>query len=160
MAGGILAGAALFLIASSRPGFDAAITGFAANGYGAHSPGNYGLLAAFVTEAILTALLVLTVLGSTDARAKPDLAGVAIGLVLTATILVGIPITNASINPVRSLAPALFVGGWAIRQLWLFIAAPLCGAGLAAAAWRVLQTQPVPVQTQIAARIPRQSIAI
>jgi aquaporin Z len=111
--GGILAAAALFLIAHDRPGFNPAVTGFAANGYGLHSPGpgNYGVLAAFGTEGIRTALLVLTVLGSTGAGAKTDLAGFAIGLVVTAALLVGIPITGASINPARSLAPALFVGG-------------------------------------------------
>ena len=157
--GGILACAVLFLIAHSRPGFGhAAVTGFAANGYGAHSPGHYGLLAAFVTEGILTALLVLTVLGSTDAGVRTDLAGVAIGLVLTVTNLVAIPVTNASINPARSLAPALFVGGWAIEQLWLFIVAPLCGAALAAVAYRLLQTQPEVAQRPIATRIVRQSI--
>jgi aquaporin Z len=156
--GAILACAALFLIAHSRPGFDAAVTGFAANGYGAHSPGHYGLLAAFVTEGILTGLLVLTVLGSTDAGVRTDMAGVAIGLVLTVTNLVAIPVTNASINPARSLAPALFVGGWAIEQLWLFIVAPVCGAALAAVAYRLLQTQPVTAQRPIAARIARQSI--
>jgi aquaporin Z len=158
MVGGILACAVLFLIAHSRPGFNPAVTGFAANGYGAHSPGHYGLLAAFVTEGILTALLVLTVLGSTDAGARTDLAGVAIGLILTVTNLVAIPVTNASINPARSLAPALFVGGWAIGQLWLFIVAPLCGAGLAAAAYRLLQMQPAAVQRPTAARLARQSI--
>jgi aquaporin Z len=156
--GGILACAVLYLIAHSRPGFDPAVTGFAANGYGAHSPGHYGLLAAFVTEGILTALLVLTVLGSTDAEAKTDLAGIAIGLVLTVTNLVAIPITNASINPARSLAPALFVGGWAIDQLWLFIVAPFCGAGLAAAAYRLLQMQPAAAQRPTTTRLARQSI--
>jgi aquaporin Z len=156
--GGILACAALFLIAHSRPGFNPAVTGFAANGYGAHSPGHYGLLAAFITEGILTAFLVLTVLGVTDAAARTELSGVAIGLVLTVTNLVAIPVTNASINPARSLAPALFVGGWAIGQLWLFIVAPLCGAALAAAAYRLLQMQPAVAPRPIATRIVRQSI--
>jgi aquaporin Z len=103
-------------------------------------------------------LLVLTVLGATDAAARTDLSGVAIGLVLTVTNLVAIPVTNASINPARSLAPALFVGGWAIGQLWLFIVAPLCGGALAAAAYRLLQTQPAVAQRPIATRIVRQSI--
>jgi aquaporin Z len=156
--GGILACAVLFVIAQSRPGFSPAVTGFAANGYGVHSPGHYGLSAAFVTEAILTAFLVLTVLGSTDASASTDLAGVAIGLVLTVTNLVAIPVTNASINPARSVAPALFAGGWAIDQLWLFIVAPLCGGGLAAAAYRLLQMQPAAAQRSTAARLARQSI--
>jgi aquaporin Z len=156
--GGILACAVLFLIAHSRPGFDPAITGFAANGYGAHSPGHYGLLAAFLTEGILTGLLVLTVLGSTDAGARTDLAGIAIGLFLTVTNLVAIPVTNASINPARSLAPALFVGGWAIGQLWLFIIAPLCGGALAAALYRVLAMQPAVAQRSTAARMARQSV--
>jgi aquaporin Z len=156
--GGILASAVLFSIAHSRPGFDPAVTGFAANGYGAHSPGHYGLLGAFVTEGILTALLVFTVLGSTDSEARTDLAGVAIGLVLTATNLVAIPVTNASMNPVRSLAPALFVGGWAIAQLWLFIIAPLCGAALATAVYRLLQMQPTIAQRPSTARIARQSV--
>jgi aquaporin Z len=156
--GGILASAVLLAIAYSRPGFDLAVSGFAANGYGAHSPGHYSLSAAFLTEAILTALLVLTVLGSTDEEAKTDLAGVAIGLVLTVTNLVAIPVTNASINPARSIAPALFVGGWAMSQLWLFIVGPLCGAGLAAISYRLLQMQPNVTQSQAAVRISRRSI--
>jgi aquaporin Z len=101
---------------------------------------------------------VFTVLGSTDSEARTDLAGVVIGLVLTATNLVAIPVTNASMNPVRSLAPALFVGGWAIAQLWLFIIAPLCGAALATAVYRLLQMQPTIAQRPSTARIARQSV--
>jgi glycerol uptake facilitator-like aquaporin len=119
--GGIFAAAALFLIAHTRPGFNPAVTGFAANGYGLHSPGpgNYGVLAAFVTEGILTALLVLTVLGSTGAGAKTDLAGFAIGLVVTAALLVGIPITGASINPALA---------WRRLSLWVAGRSANCGS--------------------------------
>ncbi len=102
--------------------------GLGANGYGLHSPGHYSLAACFLAEVLLTMLLVLTVLGSTHISAPVGFAGIAIGLVLTAIHLVGIPITNTSVNPVRSLGPALFVGGWALQQLWFFIVAPLVGA--------------------------------
>ncbi len=132
--GAIIAASVLFVVArGTASGYDPAVAGFAANGYGAHSPGGYDLTAAFVTEVVLTAFLVFTVLGSTDIQAPVGFAGIPIGIVLTLIHLVGIPVTNTSVNPARSIGPALFVGGWAIRQLWLFIVAPLLGAGVAAA---------------------------
>jgi aquaporin Z len=135
--GAIVAAACLLVIAKGGPnGYDPAALGFAANGYGAHSPGQYGLLAAALGEVILTFCLVLTVIGATDLKAPVGFAGIPIGLVLTLIHLVGIPITNTSVNPARSIGPALFVGGWAIEQLWLFILAPLAGAVLAAVVYR------------------------
>src|SRR5256886_13968755 len=133
IAGAILASAILLLIVKGAPGgYDPAVAGFAANGYGAHSPGHYSLLSAFVVEIVLTFLLVFTVLGATDLRAPVGFAGIAIGLVLALIHLVGIPVTNTSVNPARSIGPAVFVGGWALAQLWLFIVAPLVGAAAAA----------------------------
>jgi aquaporin Z len=134
--GAVVAAAVLLLIAKGAPGgYDPSVAGFAANGYGAHSPGRYSLLAAFVTEIVLTFFLVFTVLGATDIKAPVGFAGLAIGLVLTLIHLVGIPVTNTSVNPARSIGPAVFVGGWALSQLWLFIVAPLLGAALAAAVY-------------------------
>lgn len=136
--GAILGAALILMIARGAPaGFPAA--GLAPNGYGAHSPAGYSLLAGFVAETILTMLLVFTVLGSTDVKAPVGFAGIAIGLVLTVIHLVAIPITNASVNPARSIASAVFVGGWAIEQLWLFIVAPLLGASLAAVLYRLIR---------------------
>jgi aquaporin Z len=133
--GGILAAAVLLAIVGARKGgYDAGTEGLGANGYGDHSPGGYPWGAAFVAEAILTALLIFTVLAATDRIANVAFAGIPIGLVLTLIHLVGIPITNLSVNPARSIGPALFVGDWALSQLWLFIVAPLVGAGLGAAA--------------------------
>ena len=130
--GAIVAAAVLLLIAKGLPmGYDPAVSGFAANGYGTHSPTGYGLGAALLAEIVLTAFLVLTVLGATDINAPVGFAGIPIGLVLTLIHLVGIPVTNTSVNPARSIGPALFVGGWALGQLWLFILAPLIGAVLA-----------------------------
>jgi aquaporin Z len=137
IAGAILAAAVLLLIVKGGPnGYDPAVAGFAANGYGAHSPGQYSLLSAFVVEIVLTFLLVFTVLGATDVRAPVGFAGIAIGLVLTLIHLVGIPVTNTSVNPARSVGPAIFVGGWALSQLWLFIIAPIIGAVIAAGIYR------------------------
>ncbi len=130
VAGAIVAGAALYGIASGKAGFDLA-AGFASNGYGAHSPGGYGLLACLIAEAILTLMFVLIILGATDARAPQGFAPIAIGLALLVANLVAIPVTNASINPARSTGPAVFVGGWAVRQLWLFWVAPLVGGAAA-----------------------------
>ncbi len=131
--GAIIAAAVILFIArGAAGGYDPAVAGFGANGYGLHSPGQYSLAAALVAEIVLTMFLVLTVLGATDIEAPVGFAGVAIGLVLTLIHLVGIPITNTSVNPARSIGPALFVGGWAMEQLWLFIVAPLLGAALAA----------------------------
>jgi aquaporin Z len=130
--GAILASAIVLFIAKGVPGgLDPAATGFAANGYDLHSPGHYNMAASFVAEMFLTMLLVLTVLGSTDNRAPAGFAGIPIGLILTVLILCGIPVTNGSFNPARSTGPAVFVGGWALQQLWLFWVAPLAGAVLA-----------------------------
>ncbi len=139
--GGTLAAGLLLVIVKGREaGYDPAVAGFAANGYGAHSPGGYGFASAFLAEVILTAFLVITVLGATDIKAPVGFAGIPIGLVLVLIHLVGITVTNTSVNPARSIGPALFVGGWALSQLWLFIVAPLIGAALAAAVYGALRT--------------------
>ena len=132
----VASGVVLFIVKGAAYGagqYGSAVTSLAgaANGYGDHSPGHYTMAAAFVAEMFLTMLLVLTVLGSTDKRAPEGFAGIPIGLILTAMILCGIPVTNGSFNPARSIGPAVFVGGWALGQLWLFIVAPLAGAVLA-----------------------------
>ena len=128
--GGVLAAAVLLEIASGRPGFTVA-AGFAANGFGAHSPAGYSMAACFLAETVLTAMFLFIILGSTDPRAPAGLAPIAIGLGLTLIHLISIPVTNTSVNPARSTGPALFVGGWALEQLWLFWVAPLVGAALA-----------------------------
>lgn len=128
---GAIAGAgALYLIASGQPGFSLA-GGMASNGYGEHSPGGYSLLAGLVAEVVLTFFFLLIILGATDRRAPAGFAPIAIGLGLTLIHLIGIPVTNLSVNPARSTGPAVFVGGWALQQLWLFWLAPLVGAALA-----------------------------
>jgi aquaporin Z len=137
LVGAILASSVLYVIASGGPDFDLA-GGFAANGYGAHSPGGYSLGAGFVLEVTLTFMFLLIILGATDERAPAGLAPIAIGLGLTLIHLVGIPVTNTSVNPARSTAPALFVGGWALAQLWMFWVAPLLGGALAGVAYRWL----------------------
>jgi aquaporin Z len=129
--GGIVAGAILFLIASGKTGFDAS-AGFASNGYGEHSPGGYSLLAALVCEIVMTAMFLLVILGSTSKRAPAGFAPLAIGLCLTLIHLISIPVTNTSVNPARSTGVALFAGGWALGQLWLFWIAPILGALLGA----------------------------
>lgn len=134
LVGAIAASAVLLWIASGVPGgYDVGTAGLAANGYGEHSPGGYGLIAALVTEVLLSFVFVSVIFGSTSGRAIPGFAGIPIGLALALVHLVGIPVTNVSVNPARSTGPALFVGGWALRQLWLFCLAPLAG-GLAAGA--------------------------
>lgn len=130
VAGAIAAAAVLFVIASGKAGFDLA-GGFASNGYGAHSPGGYSLLACLVAEVVLTFFFLMIILGATDRRAPKGFAPIAIGLGLTLIHLVGIPVTNTSVNPARSTGPALFVGGWALEQLWLFWLAPIVGAAIA-----------------------------
>jgi len=141
--GAILAAATVWLIADSGPfGYSAGAQGLGANGYGLRSPGGFSLGGAFLTELILTGLLVFTVLGATHIQAPVGFAGIAIGFVLTVGNLVAIPIDRAGINPARSLGPALFAGGWALSQLWLFIVAPLVGAALAAAVHRALRPGP------------------
>jgi len=135
--GAIVAAAVLYVIASGKANFDLA-SGFASNGYGAHSPGGYSLTAALVAEVVLTLFFLLVILGSTDKRAPQGFAPIAIGLCLTLIHLVDIPVTNASVNPARSTGPALFVGGWAIAQLWLFWVAPLIGAVIGGIVYRVI----------------------
>lgn len=143
--GGIVAAGLLLLVAHGAPGgYDAAVAGLGANGYGLHSPAGYSLASAFIMEVILTFFLVITVLGATDIKAPVGFAGIAIGLVLTLIHLVGIPVTNTSVNPARSIGPALFVGGWALGQLWLFIVAPLVGGAVAAACYTAFRgTEPL-----------------
>src|SRR5229473_6926381 len=126
--GGIAGGAVLYLIASGQPGFDAATSGFASNGYGEHSPGGFSIGAAALTEVVLTAFFLIGIHGATDKRAPAGFAPLAIGLCLTLIHLTSIPVTNTSVNPARSTGPALFVGGWALSQLWLFWVAPILGA--------------------------------
>ncbi len=130
--GGTIAAGIVLYIAQGAPGGSVESLAGAANGFAAHSPGNYSMAASFVAEMFLTMLLVLTVLGATDDRAPAGFAGIPIGLILTVLILAGIPITNGSFNPARSIGPAIWVGGWAIQQLWLFIVAPMLGGVLAA----------------------------
>jgi len=125
--GAILAAGVLYLIASGKAGFDVK-AGFAANGFGEHSPGKYGFGAALVTEVVMTFMFLIVILGATHKRAAPGFAGLAIGLCLTLIHLISIPVTNTSVNPARSTGPALFVGGWAVEQLWLFWVAPIVGA--------------------------------
>jgi aquaporin Z len=134
----------LYLIASGRPGFDAAASGFATNGYGDRSPGGYSLLAALVTEVVLTAVFLFVILGATDTRAPRGFAPIAIGLGLTLIHLVSIPVTNTSVNPARSIGPALFAGGGPLGQLWLFIVAPLAGGLVAGFTYGVLLGQNEP----------------
>jgi aquaporin Z len=134
--GGIVGAASLYLIASGNPDYNIATNGLAANGYGAHSPGGYSLLASLVTELVMTFIFLMVILGATDKRAPAGFAGLAIGLVLTLIHLVSIPVTNTSVNPARSTGPAIFVGGWALGQLWLFWVAPIAGALLAGLVYR------------------------
>ena len=137
VAGGIAAGAVLFVIASGKAGFDVA-DGFASNGYGAHSPGGYSLTACLVTEVVMTLMFLLVILGSTDKRAPQGFAGIPIGLSLALIHLISIPVTNTSVNPARSTGVAVFVGDWAVAQLWLFWVAPLVGAILGGIVHRFL----------------------
>ena len=136
--GAIAAAAVLYGIASGKAGFDASESGFAANGYGSHSPGGYNLAAALLTEVVFTAGFLLVILGVTDRRAPKGFGPLAIGLCLTLIHLVTIPVTNTSVNPARSTGQALFVGGWALSQLWLFWVAPLVGAAIAGLGYRFL----------------------
>jgi aquaporin Z len=139
--GAIVAAAVLYVIASGAPGFDLA-HGFAANGYGAHSPGQYSLRSGFVAEFVLTMMFLFVIMGSTHGKAPVGFAPIAIGLCLTLIHLVGIPITNTSVNPARSTGPALFVGGWALAQLWLFWVAPLLGGAAGGILYRRLSAEP------------------
>jgi aquaporin Z len=138
--GAILAGGVLYIIASGAAGFDVS-KGFASNGFGAHSPGGYSLLAALVCEVVMTMFFLLIILGATDKRAPAGFAPIAIGLALTLIHLVSIPVTNTSVNPARSTGVALYVGDWAIDQLWLFWVAPIAGALLGAFAYRFIASE-------------------
>lgn len=140
VAGAIAGAGVLYLIASGKAGFSLA-GGFASNGYGAHSPGEYSLTAAFVCEVAMTFMFLFIILGATDKRAPAGLAPIAIGLGLTLIHLISIPVTNTSVNPARSTGPALFVGGWALAQLWLFWVAPILGAALAGLAYKVVAAE-------------------
>jgi len=135
--GGIAGAGVLYVIASGKAGFDLS-GGFASNGYGAHSPGGYPLLSCLVAEVVLTFFFLMIIMGSTDKRAPAGFAPIAIGLGLTLIHLIGIPVTNLSVNPARSTGPAVFVGGWALSQLWLFWLAPIVGGVLAGGVYRAV----------------------
>lgn len=137
--GAVVAGGVLYLIASGKAGFDLT-AGFASNGYGDHSPGGYSVTSAFITEVVMTMMFLLIILGSTDARAPQGFAPIAIGLGLTLIHLISIPVTNTSVNPARSLGVAVYVGDWAVAQLWLFWVAPILGAVLGAIVYRFLSS--------------------
>jgi aquaporin Z len=148
VAGSIAAAGVLYIIASGKVGFDLA-GGFASNGYAEHSPGGYSLVACLVTEVVLTFMFLMIILGATDRRAPQGFAPIAIGLGLTLILLIGIPVTNLSVNPARSTGPALFVGGWALEQLWLFWVAPIVGGALAGAVYPAFAEEP---QAELRAR--------
>src|SRR6187200_739547 len=150
--GAVAAGGVLFVIASGAPGFDVS-KGFASNGYGAHSPGGYSLLAALVTEVVMTMFFLLVILGATDKRAPAGFAPIAIGLALTLIHLISIPVTNTSVNPARSTGVAVFVGDWAIAQLWLFWVAPLVGGALAGLVHPLLENVPEPEEETAASPV-------
>ncbi|WP_261553857.1 aquaporin [Frankia tisae] len=157
--GAIVAAGTVWLLADAGPvGYSAGVQGLGANGYGVHSPGGYGLGGVFLVEILLTALLVFTVLGATDVRAPFGFAGLAIGLVLALCHLVSIPLDATSVNPARSLGPAVFVGGWALGQLWLFILAPAIGAALAAAVYLGLHPGQQVSASTAEAELPQESL--
>lgn len=137
--GGIVGAGALYLIATGKAGFDVA-GGFASNGFGDHSPGGYGMVAALVAEVVMTMMFILIIMGATDKRAPAGFAPIAIGLGLTLIHLISIPVTNTSVNPARSTAVAIFVGDWAVAQLWLFWVAPIVGGALGAVIYRFIAT--------------------
>lgn len=149
----VAAAAVLFVIANGKDGFDAGASGFAANGFGDHSPGGYSLLAALVTEIVLTGFFLYVILGSTDGRAPVGFAPISIGLSLTLIHLISIPVTNTSVNPARSTGVALFAGSWAIGQLWLFWIAPIVGAALAGLSYAAITGERVttPVEGEVRA---------
>ncbi len=137
--GGIIAGGVLFVIASGQAGFDAVSSGFASNGYGEHSPGGYSLTAALVCEVVMTMVFLFVIMGATDSKAPAGFAPIAIGLCLTLIHLISIPVTNTSVNPARSTGVAVFVGDWAISQLWLFWVAPIIGAVIGAMIYKAVR---------------------
>ena len=147
--GGVAGAGVLYLIASGKEGFTLA-AGFAANGYAEHSPGGYALGSALLAELVLTFMFLMIILGSTDRRAPQGFAPIAIGLGLTLIHLIGIPVTNLSVNPARSTGPAVFVGGWALQQLWLFWVAPIAGAVLAGAVYSIFAEAPASTQRSAA----------
>ena len=149
--GGIAAGGILYVIASGAPGFDVS-KGFASNGYGAHSPGGYSMTAALVTEVVMTAFFMIVIIGSTDRRAPPGFAPIPIGLALTLIHLISIPVTNTSVNPARSTGVAVFVGDWALAQLWLFWVAPIVGAVIGAFAYRSIADEHTEVAQAVSAK--------
>ncbi|UQA50603.1 aquaporin Z [Vibrio sp. ED002] len=136
--GGVIAGGVLYVIATGQAGFDVVSSGFAANGYGAHSPGQYSMVAALVTEVVMTMMFLIVIMGATDKRAPQGFAPIAIGLCLTLIHLISIPVTNTSVNPARSTGVAVFVGDWAVSQLWLFWVAPIVGGILGALIYKNL----------------------
>jgi len=152
IAGAIVAAGVLYMIASGKAGFDLG-AGFAANGFGEHSPGGYSLFACLVAELVLTFMFLFVIMGATDSRAPAALAPLAIGLTLTLIHLISIPVTNTSVNPARSTGPALFVGGWALAQLWLFWVAPLLGGALGGFAYRMLTKEETPAASLRAAAV-------
>ena len=137
--GGIIAGGVLFVIASGQAGFDAVSSGFASNGFGEHSPGGYSLTAALVCEVVMTMVFLFVIMGATDSKAPAGFAPIAIGLCLTLIHLISIPVTNTSVNPARSTGVALFVGDWAVSQLWLFWVAPIIGAVIGAVIYKAVR---------------------
>jgi aquaporin Z len=136
--GAIAAGGVLFVIASGQEGFSAVTSGFASNGYGEHSPGGYSMVSALVCEIVMTAMFLLVIMGATDKRAPAGFAPIAIGLCLTLIHLISIPVTNTSVNPARSTGVAVFVGGWAVAQLWLFWIAPIIGGAIGALIYKTI----------------------
>lgn len=148
--GAVVGAAVLYAIASGAPDFDLA-KGFASNGYGEHSPGHYGLISCLLAEVVLTMMFLFVIMGATHGKAPVGFAPLAIGLCLTLVHLVGIPVTNLSVNPARSTGPAVFVGGWAVAQLWLFWAAPLLGGALGGILYRWLSEQP---SAQVTGMVP------
>ena len=136
LTGAFIAGLVILIIASGKAGFDPVTSTFAANGFGAHSPGGYGILAAFVCEVVMTFIFLIVIIGATDKRAPRGFAPIAIGLALALIHLISIPVTNTSVNPARSTSQALFAGAWAMKQLWLFWLAPVAGAVLAGVVYR------------------------
>ncbi len=135
--GGIIAGGVLYLIATGKAGFDVS-AGFASNGYGEHSPGGYSMMAALITEVVMTAMFLFVIMGATNKDAHPMMAGLAIGLTLTLIHLISIPVTNTSVNPARSTGVAVYVGGWAVAQLWLFWVAPIIGGVIGALMYKAV----------------------
>jgi aquaporin Z len=152
VAGAVVGAAVLYVIASGKADFSLA-GGFAANGYGAHSPGGYTMMAGLVTEVVMTFMFLIVILGATHQRAPVGFAGLAIGLALTLIHLISIPVTNTSVNPARSTGPALFVGGWAVQQLWLFWIAPLVGAAVAGFTYKAVLEGPAEAPAVIGRRV-------